>query len=87
MSAYESLKARIRQTTLELMERSLSTKEGSMLMSVVEQVEQTETDWLPIATVTEAICANESWASEDVKETLYSLIRRGYLSEGVTIPV
>ena len=57
MNTYESLKAKIRQTALELMERSLSTKEGSVLMSVVEQVEQAETDWLPIATVREAICA------------------------------
>ena len=87
MSTYENLKAKIRQTTLELMERSLSTKEGSVLMSVVEQVEQAETDWLPVATVAEAICTDETWASEDVKETLHSLIRKGYLSEGVTIPV
>jgi hypothetical protein len=87
MSTFENLRGRIRQATLELMEQSLSSEEGSVLISVVEKIQEEEADWLPLEAIAETVCVDSTWTPESVREVLYSLIRKGYLSEGVTIPV
>jgi len=87
MSSFEVLKDQVRQLVLELMKKSLDEEEGLILMGIVEKARSFQRQWLPVASMVDEITSSTGKPKEHIESLVRSLITKGYLSEGVSLPV
>jgi len=87
MSHYETIKTNIRKTTMELLTESLDESEGAVLMAVIERREQSERGWFNLSQIAQQIATTTTTSGTEVEKLLRSLVQKGYLTEGIAIPI
>jgi hypothetical protein len=87
MSHYETMKAEIRKETMRLLEKTLNETEGSILVAVVDRREQSQNGWFSLSQIAREIAEEMALSNAEVENLLRSLVRKGYLTEGIAIPV
>jgi len=87
MSSFEVLKDQLRQMVLDIMKKSLDEEEGLILMGIVEKARSFQRQWLPVASMVDEITSSTGKPKEHIESLVRSLITKGYLSEGVSLPV
>lgn len=87
ISDYESEKAGIRKATLDLLKETLDEAEGNALMAVIERREQSQKGWFNLTYLAQAIAEEMAISANEAEMLIRSLVRKGYLAEGVAIPV
>jgi len=87
MSHYETIKTRIRDATMELLKKTLDEAEGNTLMAVVDRREQSESGWFNFSQIAQEIAKEVAISEAEAERLLRSLVQKGYLTEGIAIPV
>jgi len=87
MSHYETMKAEIHKETMRLLEKTLNETEGSILVAVVDRREQSQNGWFSLSQIAREIAEEMALSNAEVENLLRSLVRKGYLTEGIAIPV
>lgn len=87
MSSYEALKIDIRKATMELLGKTLDEAEGNVLIAVVDRREQSESGWFNLSQIAREIAKETIISDAEVEKLLRSLVRKGYLTEGIAIPM
>ena len=87
MSMFEGSKARIREETLELMKESLDKEHGLILISVIEKSESSQEKWFDEISLVGEISTVVKRPKGEVRRMLRSLIEKGYLNVGISIPI
>jgi len=87
MNHYETVKVGIRKEALQLLRETLDEAEGNVLMAVVDRREQSQGGWFSLPQITREIAKETTLSDGEVENLLRSLVRKGYLTEGIAIPV
>lgn len=87
LSAYEARKEEIRRATFRLLEKTLNPTEGHILLAVVERRDESQAGWLARPRLEKEIAGEMEQSEETVREALQALLAKGYLVEGVSIPM
>ena len=87
MSYYEATKREIQERVIELLKRTLDEAEGNILMTVVDKREQSESGWFNLSQIAQEVADERGISKAEAEELLRSLVRKGYLIEGIAIPV
>lgn len=87
MSHYEDLKEEIRKATMKLLEKTLDELEWNVLIAVVDKREQSESGWFNLSQIAREIAKETATSDAEVERVLRSLVRKGYLIEGIAIPI
>ncbi len=87
MSDYEAEKIEIRKAILDLLRDTLDEAEGNVLMAVIERRDQSRSGWFSLTQIVHAIADEADMSGSELEELIRSLVRKGYLVEGVAIPV
>jgi len=87
MRHYETMKDEIRKDTLGLLEETLHKAERSVLIAVVERRDKSQSGWFSLSQIAGEIAKEMDLSDIEVENLLRSLVRKGYLTEGIAIPV
>lgn len=87
MSEFEENQSDIREASLGAMRRSLDEKHSSVLIALLDKSEREQAKWLTVSEVVQEIAAQREEPATEIERTLRSLIHKGYLDEGVAIPL
>ncbi|MEW6424673.1 MAG: hypothetical protein AB1523_07985 [Bacillota bacterium] len=87
LSHYEIEKAGIREATIELLKKSLDEAEGNVLMALVTRRDESKSGWFDLPEIVKKIAEETSFSFTEVERLLRSLVQKGYLVEGIAIPV
>lgn len=87
ISDYESEKAEIRKATLDLLKETLDEAEGNVLIAVIGRREHSQSGWFNLTYLAQTIAEEMAISGTEAEMLIRSLVRKGYLAEGVAIPV
>ncbi len=87
LSAYEALKADIRSDIFHLLEKTLNPVQGAVLLAVVDRRDRSEHGWLLLSEIAADVAEEIATSRSEVEQALRALVAKGYLAEGVSIPL
>ncbi|MEM3433312.1 MAG: hypothetical protein QXP27_03950 [Candidatus Methanomethyliaceae archaeon] len=85
MSVFESIRDRVRNAIIELLRQTLSEAEGKVLMSLVGTLCLSETKWRELHQVVREIAQETGSSDIEAEKLVRSLIKKGFLKEGIAI--
>jgi len=87
MSYFESTKVEIRKAMMGVLKQSLNEVEGTILLVIVDKREKCDSGWFNMKEIIQEIANELNYSYSQVENLLRSLARKGYLVEGISIPI